>query len=139
MALKNGKELLEILNRIKINNKENTAIQNLVNQLIDSSVTKRNNELDVSNKIFRNTKNQINREKVINDILAKRKQYIDDINRGVKKYSDDLKADQTVEDFEDKLAKSQRLTAFGPGYKSGRERGEFSNARKGNRPGEKIK
>ena len=125
MASKSGKELIAILEEIKDKNTKNESIQKLINELIDSSIVKQKNALEIANKIFTNTEGQAKKEKVINDILAKRKQYIDDINRGVKKYSDDLKADQTVEDFEDKLAKSQRLTAFGPGYKSGRERENF--------------
>lgn len=125
MASKSGKELIAILEEIKDKNTKNKSIQKLINELIDSSIVKQKNALEIANKIFTNKEGQAKKEKVINDILAKRKQYIDEINRGVKKYSDDLKRDQTVEDFEDKLAKSQRLTAFGPGYKSGRERENF--------------
>jgi predicted RecB family endonuclease len=75
-------------------------------------------ELNLSSEIAQN-------EFKINDAIAKRKDLIADASTAIGMSDKQLAHNQKMRSFADKLAAAQRLTAFGPGFKTEKEQEDF--------------
>ena len=120
-----GKDLEEKLREIAGDKGTGPSMRRAILDLLTVEIDKRQNILEIAKKTKKNSKDQATREQKINNILAERKDLIASMSGAIGMSDKQLAHDKKMRGFSSQLDASRRLTAFGPGYKTGKEKEDF--------------